>query len=58
MSAYSQFFIAFEDYSVYVMEVDGVLLEGGVTMDKTLTEGFVLGPGQRISVLLQHKTTS
>lgn len=58
MSAYSQFFIAFEDHSVYVIEVDGVLLENGTTMDKTLTEGFVLGPGQRISVLLQHKTTS
>jgi FtsP/CotA-like multicopper oxidase with cupredoxin domain len=58
MSAYSQFFIAFEDHSVHVIEVDGLLLENGATMEKTLTIGFVLGPGQQISVLLQHKTTS
>jgi len=58
MSAYSQFFVAIEGHSVYIIEVDGVLLDTGTNLAATLTEGFVLAPGQRISVLLEHKTAA
>ena len=58
MSAYSQFFVAVEDHSVYVIEVDGVLLDTGANLAATRTDGFVLAPGQRVSVLLEHKTVA
>ena len=58
MSAYSQFFVAIEGHPVYVIEVDGVLLDTGANMAATRTEGIVLAPGQRVSVLIDHKTAA
>ena len=59
MSAFSQFFIAIEDHPVSIIEVDGVLLDNSPgALAATRTEGIVLAPGQRVSVLLEHKTNS
>ncbi|KAK4451977.1 multicopper oxidase [Podospora aff. communis PSN243] len=48
MSAYSQFFIMFEQHRVTPIEVDGVL----INPTGQLTEGFTLAPGQRLSVIV------
>ena len=51
-SAISQFFVWVEKHNVQVVEVDGVL----VTSKETA--GFVIAPGQRVSVLITSLKTA
>jgi len=52
MSAFSQFFVRFEQHKVTTVEVDGVL----INPDGQGTDGFTVAPGQRVSVVLESMT--
>jgi len=51
LSAFTQFFVWFSSHKVTVIEVDGILIQ-----EIKPTEGFVVSPGQRVSVLLEPQT--
>ncbi|KAK0619715.1 hypothetical protein B0T14DRAFT_496389 [Immersiella caudata] len=52
MSAFSQFFVLFEQHSVTTTEVDGVL----VNSTGQTTDSFTIALGQRVSVIVQSMT--
>jgi len=50
MSAYSQFLVRIFSHVTKTIEVDGILIES------QKTDGFIIGPGQRVSVLVESLT--
>jgi FtsP/CotA-like multicopper oxidase with cupredoxin domain len=52
MSSFTQLFVVIEDHLAIIVEVDGVL-----TAASKATEGFLLAPGQRVSVIVENKAS-
>lgn len=53
MSALFQYFVQISDHTVSIIEVDGVRIKQSAS-----TEGFIITPGQRLSVILEGTKTT